>query len=138
MRSPLATLRSLVRRYERELVCGRCRAVLAWVRLRPVALMHVRDTTGAEVTPLGCRTALGIAERRLGQARAAGAAGRPQALDEYDGIAACEREMAYLRREAGEVMYEFRCRACRARYVRSLPDLAAAVRRAGGSRVELR
>jgi hypothetical protein len=138
VRSPLATLRSLVRRYERELVCGRCRAVLAWVRLRPVALMHVRDTTGAEVTPLGCRSALGIAERRLGQARAAGAAGRPQALDEYAGIAACEREMAYLRREAGEVMYEFRCRACRARYVRSLPDLAAAVRRAGGSRVELR
>jgi hypothetical protein len=134
----LSRLRSLVRRYERELVCGRCRAVLAWVRLRPVTLMHVRDTAGAEVTPLGCRTALGIAERRLGQARAAGAAGRPQALDEYDGIAACEREMTYLRRKAGEAMYELRCRACRARYLRSLPDLAAAVRRAGGSRVELR
>ena len=138
MRSPLSTLRSLARRYERELVCGRCRAVLAWVRLRPVALMHVRDITGAEVTPLGCRTALGITERRLGQARADGAAGRARALDEYDGIAACEREMAYLRREAGEVMFELRCPACRARYVRSLPDLASAVRRADGSRVELR
>lgn len=137
MRSPIATAASLLRRYERELVCSRCRAVLAWVRLRLFALIQIRDMAGQEVTPLGGRTALAIAEHRLAGAQSADAAGRPQALDEYDGVAACERELAYLRRQAGGIMYEFRCPACRARYVRSLPDLSAAVRRAPTGRVEL-
>jgi hypothetical protein len=137
VRSLLRTARSLVRRYERELVCSRCRNVIAWIRLRPMALLRIRDLAGVDVTPLGSRTALGIAERRLAEARAADAAGRPEALDEYSGVAACERELAYLRRAVGEVVYEFDCPACRARYVRALPDLTAAVRRADSGRVAL-
>jgi hypothetical protein len=137
VRSLLRTLRGLVRRYERELVCSRCRGVIAFIRLRPMSLLQIRDTAGYEVTPLLGSTAMQVAERRLAEARAADAAGRPEALDEYDGVAACEREIGYLRRTAGEVMYDFRCPACRARYVRSLPDLTAAVRRAENSRVPL-
>jgi hypothetical protein len=127
----------LLRRYERELVCARCRSVLAWVRLGLWRLMRVRDTHGEEVTPLGGATAIRLAETRLGDAEAADAAGLPAAQDQYRGVAASRRELAYVRGQAGEVVYELRCPSCHARYVRSLPDLTAAVRRGRSGRVVL-
>jgi hypothetical protein len=127
--------RRLVRRYERELVCVRCRSVMAWVRLGLWSLMRIRDTAGAEVSPLGGGTAIRVAETRLADAEAAEAAGLPVALDPYRGVAASRRDLDYVRRVAGEVVYELACPSCRARYLRSLPDLTAAVRRADSGRV---
>jgi hypothetical protein len=129
--------RQWFRRYERELVCARCRSVMAWVRLGLWSLMHIRDGAGAEVTPLGGGTAIRLAQTRLADAEAADAAGLPQAQDQYRGVAASRRELEYVRRVAGEVVYELSCPSCQARYVRSLPDLTAAVRRADSSRVVL-
>ena len=129
--------RRLFRRYERELVCARCRSVMAWVRLGLWSLMRIRDPSGAEVTPLGGGTAIRLAETRLADAQAADAVGVPLAQDQYRGVAASRRELEYVRRQAGEVVYEVRCPSCRARYVRSLPDLTAAVRGADSGRVVL-
>jgi hypothetical protein len=67
----------LFRRYERELVCGRCRSVMAWVRLGLWSLMRIRDVSGAEVTPLGGGTAIRLAETRLAEAEAADSVARP-------------------------------------------------------------
>ena len=127
----------LFRRYEREPVCARCRSLLAWVRLGIWRLTSVRDTRGEEVTPLGGATAIRVAQTRLSDAEAADAAGLPAAQDQYRGVAASRRELEYLRRGAGEVVYELRCPSCHARYVRSLPDLTAAVRRGNSGRVVL-
>ena len=125
------------RRYERELVCARCRSVMAWVRLGLWSLMRIHDGSGAEVTPLGGATAIRLAETRLADAEAADAAGSSLAQDQYRGVAASRRDLEYVRRAAGEVVYELRCPSCRARYLWSLPDLTAAVRRADSGRVVL-
>jgi hypothetical protein len=137
MVSLLARARSLVRRYDRELVCGRCRNVMAWIRLRPMALVRIRDVAGHDVAPWGGAVAVRIAEARLEDARLAEVDGRPAALDEYRGVQASERDLAYVTGEAGEVFYELDCAACHARYLRSLPDLAAAGRGAPAGRVVL-
>jgi hypothetical protein len=137
MASLLVRARSLVRRYDRELVCGRCRNVMAWVRVRPVALVRIRDVGGRELPPWSGAVAVRIAEARLEDARLAEVDGRPAALDEYRGVQASERDLAYLHGAAGEAFYELDCAECHARYLRSLPDLTAAVRSAPAGRVVL-
>lgn len=142
-RAPLALVGAVrpvarvFRRYERELVCGRCRSVMAWVRLTPFALVQIRDTRRLPVTPLGGALAQRILETRLADALAADARGDVSALDPYRGVRASTRALAYLRQEAGEVIYELACPSCRALYLRSLPDLASAVRRSPVGRVAL-
>jgi hypothetical protein len=108
---------------------------MAWVRLGLWSLMRIRDGSGAEVDPLGGGTAIRVAETRLADAEAVDAAGRPFGQDQYRGVAACRRDLDYVRRVAGEVVHKLSCPSCRARYLRSLPDLTAAVRRADSGRV---
>jgi cytochrome c5 len=102
-----------------------------------VALVRIRDVGGQDVAPWGGAVAVRIAEARLHDARLAEADGRPAALDEYRGVQASERDLAYLRGAAGDAFYELDCAECHARYLRSLPDLTAAVRRAPSGRVVL-
>ena len=111
--------------------------MLAVVRIGPWALPRVVGVGGAEVPPLGGAVALRIAETRLSTARDAAAAGRPEAWDGYRGVATCERSLAHLRREAGELCFELDCPQCRAGHLRSLPDLLADVRGATVGRVVL-
>ncbi len=112
MRSPGANIRAMFRGYDRELVCSRCRSVIAWIRLRPFSLLQIRDTLGHEVTPLGGTVAMGAAEVELSDAKAAADASG-------DGnVRAAQRRIDYLRREAGEVFYAFTCPNCATRYDR--------------------
>lgn len=125
-------LRALVRGYDRELVCGQCRSVMAWIRLGLWRLMRIRDVHGVEVTPLGGEVAVRVVRTRLADAEAA------SADPNFDlDVHALHRDLDYLRAAAGEVMYELECPTCRARYWRSLPALAAAVRAAPAGRVTL-
>lgn len=126
-----------LRKYERELVCQRCRSVIAWVTLGLWRLMSIRDVHGNDITPLSGNTAMDVARTRLADARRAEAAGDPKALDQYRGVVASERALAYLKAEAGEVMYEVVCPSCRAVYLRSLVHLVALVRNAPAGRVVL-
>jgi hypothetical protein len=132
---PLTVMRSFLRGYERELSCTACRNVVAWVRLRPWALMQIRHVSGYEITPLGGAVAMGILQTRLGDAERA--ADRPGFdLHDEDQILDLRRRIDYLRGEAGEVIYELEC-PCGARYLRSLPHLIETVRAAPSGRVPL-
>ena len=126
-----------LRKYERELVCQRCRSVIAWVTLGLWRLMSIRDIHGKAITPVSGNIAMNVASTRLADARIAEAAGDPKALDQYRGVVASERAVRYLKAEAGEVMYEFDCPSCRAVYLRSLGNLVALVRNAPDGRVVL-
>lgn len=127
---------SLFRGYDRELTCSRCRAVIAWIRIRPFALLQIRDPAGHQVTPLGGSVAMRVMQSRLG--RLAEETPPPYEVEDHEReVARVHRDIGYLRKEAGEVIYELEC-VCGARYLRSLPHLTAGVRRATGSRVELR
>ena len=57
-------MRKYLRKYERELVCQRCRGVIAWVTLGLWRLMSIRDVHGGAVTPLSGNTAVDIARTR--------------------------------------------------------------------------
>ena len=125
MRIPGANVVAMFRGYDRELVCSHCRSVIAWIRLRPFSLMKIRDTNTQEVTPLGGAVAMRAAEVRLADAEAA-----TSDSTEDGEVRAARRHVDYLRREAGEVIYELKCPTCGTRYDRSLPHLTKDVRHA--------
>jgi hypothetical protein len=78
-----------------------------------------------------------IAQTRLAHAEAAAAECPADPSGKTDDKAA-EEFIADLRREAGEVIYEFTCATCGASYVRSLPHLTRDVRKYSSGRVALR
>ena len=128
-------LRLVFGRYDRELTCARCRGVIAFVRTRPFSLLKVQHVDGYDISPHGTTVAV-----RIEQARLARLQREREAVPELVGDSEVEevhRRLAYLKREAGEVVYEFVC-PCGATHLRSLPDLSRAIRRAEASRVELR
>jgi hypothetical protein len=132
-------VRWLFRGYQRELVCGRCEGVMAWVELRPFRYPTVRHVTGHEVAPMGEGLALRVARTRLDNARRAThdpLFNADPELPEF--IEHTTRQIDYLRRQGGEPVYELLCTQCGADYLRSMPDLAGQVRRAPTGRVALR
>jgi ribosomal protein L34E len=128
---------ALLRRYDRELTCSQCRSVIAWIEIRPFALLHIQDTNRHEVTPFGGALAMHIATTRLERAESAAVQEGREPSNDHDTRAAQDL-IAYLHRQAGEVIYELTCATCGARYVRSLPHLAKDVRKSPWGRVQLR
>ena len=80
---------------------------------------------------------MGIAQTRLQDAESTNGASDDPDQGGDEAVRAAERDVAYLRREAGELTYELSCGSCGARYERSLPDLVHLVRHAGSDRVPL-
>jgi hypothetical protein len=125
----LAGAASVLRGHDRELVCRGCRAVCAFVTMRPLSMIKVRDVRGYQVSPDGAASAMrGL--RTLQAARGADGAGEVE-------LARIASQIAYLRDVGGEVIYQLACGDCRTRHVVSLPDLSRLIRRARTSRVEL-
>ncbi len=128
-------LRSVFGPYDRELVCGRCRSVMAFVQIRPLRLARVYSVQGPEVYPYGGHAAVLDAEARLARAVAAHEESPGEAAEAE--VDAARRRVAYARRQFGETVVDVEC-TCGASYLRSMPDIAKAVRKASGGRVELR
>ena len=132
-------LRAVFRGHQRELVCGYCASVMAWIELRPFRHPSVRHVVGYEVVPMGEGLATRVARTRLADARATAA----DPLFSRDPDLPCfiehtERQINYLRVQGGEPVYELLCTDRGANYLRSMPDLSAQVRRADTGRVPIR
>ncbi|MDQ1703246.1 MAG: hypothetical protein QOF57_2498 [Frankiaceae bacterium] len=125
----------LFRRYERELVCGRCRNVLAQVSLGLWSRLHIVSTRGVEITPVG-GWLLHHARQRVATLRAEQVEEELRSFHD-DELAQAEQRLAYLLRGAGEIHYELDCSECAASYLRSLPALVAEIRAAQTGRVTL-
>src|SRR4051812_27501650 len=93
VRSPLPTILSLFRRYDREFTCGRCRRVIASVRLGPIGLMRIRHVDGYEVNPIGGAVAIRAAERIVAEATTAAEAASfdDNAAEERRAVGRCRR-----------------------------------------------
>ncbi len=76
MRDLGAAVARVLRRYNSDLVCSHCGAVIAHIDLRPYARPRLQDPEGRHITPSGGMTAMGIAQTRLAGAEAANAADR--------------------------------------------------------------
>jgi hypothetical protein len=136
VRSVSRMICSVLRSYERELVCSRCRNVIAWIRLGPVALIKIRHVSGYAVTPLGGAVAMRILKTRLASAQRALDAAPNGDPDLQLAVIVNRERIDYLRRDAGELVYELDC-ACGASWLRSLPHLAHEVRAGATGRIPL-
>lgn len=130
---------SVFRSHQRELVCGYCASVMAWIDLRPFRHPRVYHVNGSTVLPMGEGMARRITQTRLASAREALA--DPLFVRDPDlpcFIEHSERQLDYLSRQCGEPVYELLCTNCGANYLRSMPHLSAQVRRSAISRVSVR
>ena len=128
MRSTRFRAPALLRRYERELVCPRCRGVVAWARLAPLSPLRLSTRSGERLAPTGAALLEAILSTRLADARD-GADARE--------VARLERELRCVRDPDAREFYELTCPDCGARYLRSTPVLAGRVRGAAHGRVPL-
>lgn len=139
MRTMLDNLRSIFRGHQRELVCGYCASVMAWIELRPLRHPTVRHVTGHQVIPMREGMATAVARTRLTTAKEAA----EDPLFNRDPDLPCfiehtTRQINYLRVQGGEPVFELLCAECGANYLRSMPDLCTQVRRSPISRVPIR
>jgi hypothetical protein len=113
---------------DEQLVCGACEAVFAEVHLGPLASgITVRDlVSGAQLMPRNGFRVTAEAQARLAQAEAAAGDGVPPP-DLVEARDLC----AYLKRQAGEIIYDLVCR-CGRHYLRASPHLRKEVRSAQG------
>lgn len=125
----------LLRGYERELVCGRCRNVIAQVSVGLFKRPHITSARGHEITPVGGWLYY-QALRQLETDRTTVVAPEFAEL-QRDRLASMQARHDYLRRGAGELTYDFECPDCRASYLRTLPALLSEVRAAPTGRVLL-
>ena len=130
---------SVFRSYQRELVCGYCGSVMAWIGLRPFRHPSVRHVGGHDVFPMGEALSMRVARTRLADAERAAR----DPLFSRDPDLPCfiehtERQINYLRVQGGEPVYELICTECGANYIRSMPDLSTQVRRAPSGRMPIR
>ena len=130
-----ARVRRLLRRYERELVCGRCRNVIAQVAVGLFTGPRLLSPHAFEILPVG-GWALHQAHQRLTSLRTAEVADEVRQFHD-DEVSQAQRRLAYLEAHAGEIYYELPCADCAASYLRSAPALLADVRRADSGRVIL-
>lgn len=135
----LDSVLSVFRSYQRELVCGYCGSVMAWIALRPFRYPSVRHVSGTDVSPMGEALAMRVARTRLATAQQTAR----DPLFNRDPDLPCfiehtERQINYLRVQGGEPVYELLCTECGANYIRSMPDLSTQVRRALSGRVPIR
>lgn len=133
-------LAAALRRDERELACGSCGRIFAHVTLRTLTgLLRIGHVEGYQLQPHRGALVLRQTEERLARAEAAGTAagsdGTQPSAARRD-AARARNDLVYLRREAGELIYEFDC-TCGAKILRSPPDLVRDLRRAGGRWVSL-
>jgi len=134
----LESVRSVFRHYQRELVCGYCASVMAFIELRPFRHPAVKHVTGPDVVPMGEGLAMRVARTRLSSAETAAR----DPLFNRDPDLPCfiehtSRQINYLRIQGGEPVYELLCSECGANYLRSMPDLSNQVRRAPTGRVPI-
>lgn len=120
--------------YERELVCARCRNVMAFLKIRPLRHTRIQHVSGHEVHPYGGHAAVLAEEARL-ERFASERAARPGDITTAE-VEWARRRVAYARAAFGEIVFMLVCE-CGADYLRSLPDLGKAARSSTGSRVEL-
>lgn len=112
-----------------ELRCGQCEAIFARVHVGAVyRTLDVRMIdTGAPIMPRPGYSVNEEARQRMARAEQSG---------DRELIEAQHRVGAYLRRVAGEIIYDLACR-CGLRYVRSSPDLSREIRTTQGRWVTL-
>ncbi|MDQ2726682.1 MAG: hypothetical protein M3Y91_02185 [Actinomycetota bacterium] len=137
MRHRGASITNLLRGHAGELICSCCHGLIARAQMRPLGGIRVYDPDGGRIAPLGGVTAMAIAQTRLAHAEAAsaGATGSDRDADGEVGVA--QSHVEYLRREAGELVFDLICPNCRSHYLRSSPDLARSVQHEQGGRVSL-
>jgi hypothetical protein len=126
----LAGAVSLLRRHDRELVCRGCGAVVAFVAMRPLSLMKVTDPEGHPVNPDGAASAIREVSTLRGDREAAGASDAE--------LLRIDSQINYLRKAAGEPIYQLTCRDCQTRHVVSAPALSHLTRTSRISRVQLK
>jgi hypothetical protein len=112
-----------------DLRCGQCEAIFAHVRVSAVyRILHLRTVdTDAQIMP---RPGYSVNEESRQRSARAEQSGDPALIES-------ERRVAdYLRRVAGEIIYDLRCR-CGLRYLRSSPELTKQILRTKGQWVTL-
>lgn len=107
---------SLLRPVDKQLVCPACGVVVAGARYRPWGTLALTSPEGAPLQPVSG----GVLLLRQVEAEPGGA-----------------DRAAFVRRHLGELMFDLRCRNGHST-LRTLPQLARAVRRAGGRWADLR
>jgi hypothetical protein len=116
-------LPTMLRSHDRALVCARCAEAMGSIHLAPFFLpVTVRALDGTQVTP---RTAMTMHDVLRGRIAAE--------TDAFTLIRLHE-QVAYVRAQAGELVYELTC-PCGAHYLRTLPRLHRQVRTAGSEHV---